>query len=267
LQIPRTFEYTIGAERELLPGIGLAVDLIYRKFTHQYEQRETNQIWNESGTERIGYRNGRPEQIQDMGTPEGANRYYAGMTVALNKRAGRLKSYVSYTLSRLEGTVFDGASNPWGEKPGRALYLYGPGPDDHAHDVKASLQYSLTSWLSTGIRYNFSSGFPYNMLFRNDATGSYEDRRASPGMSPGVNPNDPGDDRKLRTPDRQELNVQVRLNLEPLIRQKLDLYVDALNILNLRTPTGFEQNQGTVFNTERTWMAPFRMRLGLNYRF
>jgi hypothetical protein len=267
LQVPRTYEYTVGAERELIQGVGLAVDLIYRQFSNQYEQSETNRIWNPAGTEVLGYRNGRPQTVMNMDTPDGARRRYMGVTLALNKREGRVKTYVSYTLSRLDGTVFNGASNPWGDIPGRDPYLQGPLGDDHRHDVKASMQYAITPWLSMGARYSFLTGFPYDRLFRNDVTGSYENYRATRGTNPGRNVNDPSDDRELRLPARQELNVQLRLNLQPLIGHRLDLYVDALNILNSRIPTSYGQNDGTTFGVESGWMAPFRIRLGMNYRY
>jgi hypothetical protein len=267
LGIPRTYEYTVGAEREVVPGIALAVDLVYRQFTNQYEQRETNRIWNPSGTAVIGFRNGRSETVADMGTPDGARRYYRGATIALNKREGRFRGYVSYTLSQLRGTVFDGANNRWGDIPGRDVYLDGPLPDDHLHDIKASGSVSATRWLSFGARYSFNSGFPYNRLFRNDVTGSFENYRATMGTNPGRNLNDPQDDRQLRLPITQELNVQARVSLAPFTGHKLDLYVDALNILNLRTPTGYGQNDGQNFDVQTAWMAPFRVRLGLNYKF
>jgi hypothetical protein len=267
LAIPRTYEYTVGAEREILQGIGFSVDFIYRKFTHQYETRETNRIWNPSGEAVLGYRNGRAEEIRDLTTPAGANRYYAGMTAALNKREGLVKVYLSYTLSKLEGNVFDGLDNPWGDIPGRDAYLYGPGADDHRHDIKASLQYAATKWLSMGIRYNFQTGFPYNRLFRNEVTGNNENYRAAVGQNAGTNVNDPNDDRPLRLPDRQELNAQIRVSMLPLIGHKLDFYVDVLNVMNSRTPTAYGQNDGTTFNTETGWQAPFRMRFGLNYRY
>jgi hypothetical protein len=267
LGVPRTFEYTIGGEREIVPGVALAVDLIYRQFENQYEQRETNRIWNQAGTNIIGYRNGRNETVIDMGTPDGAKRTYRGVTAALNKRQGLVRTYVSYTLAQLYGTVFDGSDNPWGDIPGRDVYLDGPLSDDHRHEIKASATIAATRWLSMGIRYNFTSGFPYNRLFRNEATNGYDNYRARRGVNPGTNLNDPNDDRELRMPERQDLNLQVRVGLLPLIGQKLDFYVDALNILNLRTPTGYGANDGVNFGQETAWMAPFRMRLGLDYKF
>jgi carboxypeptidase family protein len=267
LSIPRTYEATVGAEREIIQGVGISLDLIYRKFTNQYETNETNQIWNPSGETVVGYRNGRQETIRDLTTPDGATRTYKGLTAALNKREGLVKVYVSYTLSRLEGNVFNGLNNRFGDIPGRDAYVFGPGDDDHTHDVKASMQYSATKWLSMGVRYNFQTGFPYNRLFRNDVTGSNENLRSATGTTAGTNLNDPGDDRPLRLPDRMELNLQLRISMLPLIGHKLDFYVDALNLMNARTPTAYGQNDGTNFNAETGWQAPFRMRFGLNYRY
>jgi hypothetical protein len=268
LGIPRTYEVTFGGEREIVEGVGLSMDLVYRKYASQYEANETNRIWNATGDVVVGYKNGRAATIMDMSTPSAAQRSYAGLTAALNKRAGRTKVYLSYTLSRLRGTVWDPTvNNPWGDIPGRDAYLNGPGGDDHTHDIKASLQYSAFKWLSFGARWNYSSGFPYNRLFRNETTGNWENYRAQTGINPGANVNDPGDDRALRTPDRQEINLQVRLSLLSLIGSKLDFYVDALNILGLRTPLTYSQNEGQNFGVEATWMAPFRLRFGVNYVF
>ena len=49
------------------------------------------------------------------------------------------------------------------------------------------------------MRYSFASGFPYNRLFRNDVTNSYENYRALRGINPGTNLNDPNDDRACAT--------------------------------------------------------------------
>jgi len=38
-------------------------------------------------------------------------------------------------------------------------------------------------------------------------------------------------------------------------------------VLGLRTVTGVGTNDGQDFNVERSWMDPFRIRLGLNYRY
>jgi hypothetical protein len=270
LKIPRTWEYTLGGEREMVPGIALALDLVYRKYVNQYETRETNRIWNPQGTELArdgGYKNGRKENVTDLDTPDDASRQYVGVTSALIKREGRVKANLAYTWSQLQGNVFNGQSNPWGDIPGRDVYLDGYLPDDHRHEVKANVQFLLTNWLSMGVRYSYMSGFPYSRLFRNDESGSFEYYRAQIGVNPGSNLNDPADDRPLRLPDRQELNTQIRVSLLPLIGQRLDFYVDMLNVLGLRTATSISQNDGQDFGVERGWLDPFRMRLGVNFRY
>ncbi len=62
LVLPKTWEYTAGVEREVMQGVAMGLDVIYRKFNNQYEKFETNRIWNKAGSrlEPTGaYRNGR----------------------------------------------------------------------------------------------------------------------------------------------------------------------------------------------------------------
>jgi hypothetical protein len=173
-----------------------------------------------------------------------------------------VKMQASYTLSRLTG-----ASDSFGDNPGQDVYLDGYLGDDHRHELKALVSYAMLSWLTTGIRYDYHSGFPYNRLFRNDVTGKFDDYRAGLGINPGTNLNDPADDRPLRLPDVQSLNVQVRATLLPFIKQRLDVYVDVLNVLALRTATSVTQNEGPAFGLPGNRSAPFRIRLGLNYKY
>jgi hypothetical protein len=270
LGIPRVFEYTLGAEREVTQGVALAFDVVYKDFQNQYETRETNRIWNASGStlsQTGGYRNGRRETVSDLGTPDGAARFYKGATIGLNKREGRMKARASYTLSQLEGNVFDGSDNQWGDIAPRDVFLWGPLADDHRHEIKFSSTYQFTPWLSTGMRYRYFSGRPYNHYYRNEVTGNWEVLRARTGINPGTNINDPTDDRELRLPDLQDFNVQVRLNLFPLLGERLDFYVDVLNALALRTPNNIGQEDGRDFGVIRGRQGPFRIRLGLNYRY
>jgi hypothetical protein len=270
LSIPKTWEYSVGGEREVAPGVALALDAVYRRFTNQYETRETNRIWSRSGDEleRNGtHRNGRRETVLDLGTPDEAQRRYLGVTFGLSKREGRFRARGSYTWSRLDGTVFNGRNNPFGDIPARDVYLDGVLPDDHRHEIKLNFAWQIASWLSAGVRYTFTSGLPYNRLFRNSETTSYESYRARVGVDPGVNINDPGDDRELRLPDIQSLNAQLRFNLQPIVRQRVDVFVDVLNALALRTTTSYGQETGRDFGIPRDRLRPLRVRLGLEYRY
>ena len=179
LQIPRTHEVTLGGEREILPGIALALDGIYRAFRNQFDTRETNRRWTVGGTaldRSGGYRNGRNQTISDLGTPDGAKRSYIGATFGVRKREGRFRVQASYTWSQLEG-----AAGELGDNPGQDIYLWGYLDDDHRHEVKTLSTFRFTNWLTTGLRYSYRSGTPYNRLFRNNVTGSF--RTSGPGWA------------------------------------------------------------------------------------
>jgi hypothetical protein len=271
LKLPRMWEYTFGFERELVPGISLGTDLVYRKFTNPYELRETNRIWNDSGSALAsvgGYRNGRPEQIQNVDTPDQAGRDYKGVTAVVRKREGRFKIQMGYTWSKLEGNVDNGGDNNfYGDIPGRDVFLWGPLQDDHRHDIRGSLVYSMTNWLSFGSTYSYTSGAPYSRYFRNGTTGRSEDLRARVGVDPGTNINDPTDDRALRLPDIQRLNLRLAANMKPLINQNLEFSLDFLNVLNLRTTTAVITDNGPNFGVPRTLLNGTLLRLGVRYRY
>jgi hypothetical protein len=267
LQLPRTYELTAGAEREVVQGLAVSLDYVFRRYNNQYEINESNRIWNPSGSQVVGYRNGRAETVSDLETPDGAYRRYDGISIGVTKREGRVKTRASYSWSRLYGTAAGGTGNLWGDIPGRDQFTEGYLSDDHRHEVKVSVSYQATQWLSFGSRTTYTSGQPYNRFFRNDETGTFDSLRAPVGVNPSTTPNDRGGYRPLRLPDLLEVNVQTRLSLLPLIGHKLDFYVDVTNILGLRTATAFGTNDGQDFGVERAWMPPLSLRLGLNYRY
>ena len=272
LRLPRMWEYTVGAERELVPGLSLGGDFVYRVFTHPFEIYETNRIWNRAGTELEpagSYRNGRNESVRDLETSDDARRSYTGLTAVLRRRTGRVKVQMGYTWSKLEGNV-DSAStdnNPFGDNPGRDVYLYGYLKDDRRHDIRGSATWQTTNWLSLGTTFSISSGTPYTKVFRNTVTGSFVDQRAQTGLDPGLNPNDPNDDRELRLPDLYRVNLKVVVNFKPLIGQNLETYVDFLNLLNSRTVTAVTVEEGPTFNQPRTLTTPMLLRIGARYRY
>jgi hypothetical protein len=271
IRLPRMWEYTVGAEREILPGMSLASDMVYRVFTHPYELIETNRIWNNAGTNLDpagSYRNGRAEQIQDLETSDETQRRYLGVTTVVRKREGRFKIQMGYTWSRVEGNVDNGGdNNAYGDIGPRNVYLWGDLQDDRRHDIRGSAAWQATPWLSLGTTYSYASGAPYNRTFRNTATGRSEDYRARLGMNPSTNINDPADDRALRLPDLQRLNIKVQANLKPLFGIALEPYLDLLNILNLRATTAVVTEDGATFGVPRTLQNPMLLRLGARYRY
>ncbi len=154
LRMPRTWEYTAGAEREILPGVGVGADVIYRLFTYPYETRETNRIWSGSGyaLDPLGsFRDGRNTTVSNLETPGAARRRYLAATGTVRKREGAFKIIGSYTWSRLEGNVYSEENNDFGNNPARdEYYLYGTLQEEVRHSVRASVTWQATRWLSTG---------------------------------------------------------------------------------------------------------------------
>ena len=54
-------------------------------------------------------------------------------------------------------------------------------------------------------------------------------------------------DRPLRMPDTQQLNLQLRAHLKPLLKINLDAYLDVINALALRAPTAVYVEDGPSF--------------------
>jgi hypothetical protein len=133
--------------------------------------------------------------------------------------------------------------------------------------VRTSAVYQVNSWFQAGVNYNFYSGSPYSQKFFNTETGRPDDLRARTGLSPGANLNDPSDDRVQQLPDLQQLNVQLRANLRSLVGLDLETYVDLLNLLGARTTTAVVTDAGPNFGATASRMDPFRLRLGLRFRY
>jgi hypothetical protein len=267
LKIPRTWEGTVGVSREVAPGAALGLDFVYRRFVNQFEDFETNRIWNATGTAVMGYRSGNAETILDLETPSQAHREYMGLTLSATKQEGNVRLNGSYTLAKLTGTVLDGFQNYYGNVGPQNQFLDGYLQDDHRHEIKLTATYWVKPWLSTGFRYVYTSGTPALHLFFDPVTGTYNSYRSPVGVDPGNNLNDPADNRTLRLPDIQNLNIQVRAVLKPLIGHDISVFADIINALGLRTPLTQGVGDGRDFGLTLTRIDPFRVRFGIDYRF
>jgi hypothetical protein len=269
LRLPRVWEYTIGVEREILTGITLGADYIYRKFVHQWEDIETNAVWNSGGTglDRAGnFKSGRSQFIFDLETPDESRRQYHAVTVVARKREGRIRMTTAYTWSRYMGTEDSNYATSFLDNPGQSHYYYGALPTDVRHDLRALVTYEVATWLSLGVIYQFQSGGPYNRLFLDPSYQTFSSFRAQRGYNPGGNLN-PDDDAPLRLPDVSRLDVQARFSLMRLVKQPLELFVDVTNILGLRTTTGVFEQDGPFWGRQVSRLGPTSARLGVQYRF
>jgi hypothetical protein len=269
LSPPRTWEYTAGAEREILPGIGLGGVFVYRKFDRQWEDVETNANWNEGGTglrREAPFKTGRSEFIFDLQTPVEANRRHRAITAYLRKREGRLKVNANYTWTDYQGASDSSFAGAFLDNPGDTKYYYGPLGGDVRHDLRLQGTFQFLTWLSAGLVYKFESGPPYNRFFFDPVYQRYTRLQAQRGKDSQGNLN-PDDDTPLRLPDSSTFDLKVLANLEPLIKKRLSVWVDALNLLALRTPLGVIQQDGPFWGRPAAYRAPLRVVLGARYLY
>ncbi len=288
LDVPRVHEATLGAEREWLPGFSTGVDVQYRLYSHQWEDLETNVIWNEAGDSADGFKNGKSEFIFDLETPDEAWRRYLGVSLFARKFIGAWQLMASYTWSRREGTVSEGYATVFLDRPRQVPFFEGYLPEDRRHQLKLSGFYAFRKWGTLGGTFTVQSGTPWDKLYYNNFFGDYEDRRAQRGYDPR-DLSTTADDVELRMPTLVTMDLKATLNLEPLTRMlfgmplKLEFISEVFNLFNLRTAvddpndstrtaTGYENRYllpgaptqwGDILNKQ----SPFRVRFGMRYRY
>ena len=277
LTIPRVHEGTFGAEREWFNGFSTGVDFQYRLYQNQWEDLETNLIWNEAGDNTTGNKNGKSEFIWDLETPEEAWRRYVGLSIFARRFVGSWQLMASYTWSRYEGTVSEGYATTYLDRPRQVPFFTGYLPSDRRHVVKISGWWRWRKVLSIGGSLWVGTGTPYDKLFFNKYFGDYRDRRAPRGMDPR-DLSTPDDDEELRTPTRMVLNLKVSYKLadvtEKLFSERLNLELvgEVFNAFNLRTPTKYEERNlkpgaSTQWGDILDKQSPFRVRFGMRYRY
>jgi hypothetical protein len=265
---PRTWELTIGAEREVISGVAFGADFIYRRYNDQWQDAEVNRVWNESGTALHpdgGYKNGRNETIQDL-SPRPENwRRYDGLTVFARKYEGRFRALIAWTRHTQFGAPL-GYTGDFLTNPAQTPYHYGYLETDQRNEAKFMGNYALFSWLTLGFNVIYRNNQPRNRWYYNTVTAGYDDLRASYGFDPR-NPNDADDDVLIREDDSFLAFLQVRFKLRRLVGQDLDLWADAYNI------AGNREYQGFVEEDLPTWGLPTKrrgapyMRFGARYRY
>lgn len=269
LTAARVWEGNLGAEREIVDGVSLGVDLMYRRFVRQWEDVETNAFWNQGGSgldRRAMFRTSRSQYVFDLQSPPEKRRDYKALELKLRKREGLLKAYVSYTLGQSVGNDDSAFVTLYLDNPGQAVYDYGPLPNDIRHDLRVQALYLVKNWLSVGGVYQFLSGAPYNRYFWDSEFRSFSRLAAQRGYDSRGNL-DPTDDIPLRTPDLSQLGLQIRFYLMPLIKQRIEAWVDMDNVLALRTPTGVIQTDGPNWGRPTGRMPPLRLVFGARYKY
>jgi hypothetical protein len=269
LKPPRVWETTATAEREVMTGVLLGATALYRKFVNQWEDVETNGNWNDGGTalrREAPFKSGRSEFIFDLQTPDAAHREYRALTAYLRKREGRFKAFASYTLAKYTGSADASFAGTFLDNPGQTAYYRGPLRTDNRHNVKVQTTFAINSWLSSGLVYEYLTGSPYSRVFLDPVFNSFSRFQAQRGYDSQGN-SDPTDDVPLRLPDVSKLDLNLRANLEPLIKQRLFVYVDYINVLAVRTPLSVVERDGAFFGDTTSRLPASSFNFGIQYRY
>jgi hypothetical protein len=277
LTVPRVHELSLGVEREWLTGFSTGLDFQFRRYQNQWEDLETNVIWNQAGDNAQGFRNGKNEFIYDLETPSQAYRRYISLTFFARRMVGSLQLTASYTWSRTEGTVSEGYATVYLDRARQAIYYDGFLPDDRRHVIKVTGFYNFRKIFVVGGDLWVATGTPYDKLYYNAFFQDYNDRRAVRGYDPR-SLSTPDDDAELRTPTRLVLNLKVTYRLghltERLFKTPLDLELigEIFNVFDLRTPTRYEERllqagASTQWGDVIEKQDPLRVRFGLRYRY
>jgi len=271
LRTPRVHELHVGAEREVVSSLAVGGDVVYREYTHQWEDIETNLVWNDDGTDFTDFRNGEARTVFDLETPDSARRSHFSWTVFGRRSGPKWNLLASYTWARSEGTVNEGFATLYLDNPTQSKFFDGPLSDDRTHTVKTFGSYQVIEPLTLGSSISLLSGQPYSRLYFNPAFGGFSDRRAPRGQDPH-DPTDPGDDTELRYPWQLQVDVKAVYSFEPMIHQDIEAIVEIFNLFDLEAATAIEQRElapsaPTQFGDVLARQAPLRARIGLRYRY
>jgi len=275
LDAPRMHELYVGAERDVWRGLAVGTDVVYREYVHQFEDIETNIVWNENGSNVDSFRNGESEFVFDLETPESAHRTNFTWTLFARRYVGRFNLLGSYTYARSFGTVPepDPAS---GQQNFASIYLdnyeqakfaYGPLPDDIRHSIKLYGSYLFFGSFSVGGSAVVNTGAPYDFYVFNNLYRSFQDRRAPRGQSPGESLSTTSDDEEQRFATQLELGLKLDYNFLKLTGVNGDVILEVFNVLNSQEVTRIEQRDVLTNGSVLDRQDPLRARLGLRIRY
>jgi hypothetical protein len=271
LSVPRVHEIYGGVERAIIASLTAGIDVVYREYTNQWEDIETNIEWNELGNSEERFRNGKSDFIYDLETPKEAQRWNFAGDLFVRKVLGDVKAVASYTYMHSEGTVNEGFATLFLDNPRQTKFYYGPLAEDRRHTIKISASYSPIEALSLGMGWNLNTGSPYDKLYWNDLFNAFLDRRAPRGRDPRSLSN-PNDDVELRLPTVTQLDLKVSFDFKQWTGFHLEAIAEVFNVYNARTAVSLEERNlpvdgATQFGDVLARQEPFLTRFGVRGRY
>lgn len=265
---PHADEFSIQVERELFTDFSLAVNGLYREFKYLFEDAEANLIWNQDGTDVIGYKNGQETYIWQPQNPREAWRRYWGFEIVARKAfSDNWQMNASYTYSRSEGAP-DTYWTSYLDNPRQDPYYWSWSSYDRRHVLKIDGSYHLPYGVEVGASIWWATGYPYSKYFKDNYYGSY----VLYHTSRGYDPDHPDNMYWNRLPDTMNINLRVVWDLKELTGQQIDIIGDMFNVLHLRYKTDLETSayppgSPREYGKYYGMTDGFSARLGLRYRY
>ncbi len=277
---PSLDEIAFGVKHEILERTAVGVDFTWRRYSNMWADRETNRIYDPTGTRVVDYANGIPESRLQAAPSREAFREYKGVDLWVQGTPGNWDLLASYTLAFNTGTVDDYFSGIL-LNPRYTPYYYGAVSDDRRHTLKGSVSYKTPFGLDVGVRVQYLSGNPLWETFPNPNPSETQRVIRSPrgtgfpnDSSSGLpNLNDSSQWTELRNPSQLIIDLQVRYDVGHLFRlnepriELVGLLVNALNSTDATTLSDTFSNGATNrFGTALFRQAPLQAELILRVR-
>lgn len=239
LIMPWSDKYDVGVSRDLGDGWGLSTDFTYESTHNLWEDDEVNLIWDSTGTNVVGSRDGTGAFEYRLRTPDEAFIRYTSLEVSLNRQFdehwGMLSSYTwSHAYGRARDDLNQGMASAAFDIPELQKYEVGLMPYDVPHQVKVAGSYRNAEAIEVsdktalgfllGWNFRMSSGTPYEPAWEHPSYG-YVYRHAIDGS--------------YRLPAYSQTDVKVGLTLAEG-KSTWDLTAEVFNLFNTRTVTSVQ---------------------------
>jgi len=270
---PHSDEVYVALRREIFKNSVGAIEYTYKRLSNLWDQIEVNQVWDPTGTRKLGYVDqANPQQIKLITTPDRQYREYQGVDFSVESRPNaNWDLYAAYTLAFTYGPAseqFEGQVNSFSRgqfyNPRQTFLYQGFLPEDVRHNFKVRASYKWKG-LNIGGLFTYNSGSNSTKVYFNPQDGGFQNYRSPAGTEPGVKANDPRGFVEIRLPDVINLDLRVSYDMHALIKQHLIVLIDFFNAFDLTPAIGIDNTATDAYGQVTSRQKPFRFQLGLKY--
>jgi outer membrane receptor for ferrienterochelin and colicin len=265
---PHTDEISFQVERELFTDFSVALHGIWREAKYLFEDDEVNEIYNQEGTDVIGYKSDDETYIYRTQNPREAWRRYWGLEIVAKKDfSDNWQLNASYTYSRSEGST-DDYWTAYLDNPRQNQYWWSFTSFDRRHVIKLDGVYHFPYGIEIGYNMFWATGYPYSKYFKDDRYGAYYLLKAPRGYDP----DHPDNEHWNRLPDVLSMNLKIVWDTKEVTGHKIDIIGQFHNVLNLRYKTDLETSAYPAGSAREYghfygMTGGFYAEIGLRYRY